>query len=63
MNEEVNAYIEYLSRLSEIKRPKMPRISISAYTDNEYTNAIYEVMKDFKYIDDHYLTLQHLKGE
>lgn len=63
MNEEVNAYIEYLSKLNEIKRPKMPRISISAYTDNEYTNAIYEVMKDFMYIDDYYLTLQHLKGE
>lgn len=63
MSDEVREYIEYIAKLKEIQKPKMPTFSISAYTDNEYTNAIYEVMKDFKYIDDYYLTLQHLKGE
>lgn len=63
MNEEVFAYIEYLSRLNEIKRPLMPRITISAYTDNEYVLAIKDIMRDFEKVDDYYLTLQHLKGD
>ena len=63
MNEEVFAYIEYLSRLNEIKQPLMPRITISANTDNEYDIAIKDIMRDFENVDDYYLTLQHLKGD
>ena len=63
MNEEVIAYIEYLSKLEEIKRPLMPRIDVSAYTDNEYLTAIDEIIHDFENIADYPLTLRHLKGE
>ncbi len=63
MNEEVIAYIEYLSKLKEIKRPSMPIIDISAYTDNEYLMAIFEINHDFDNIDDFDQTIRHLKGE
>ncbi len=63
MNEEVNAYIEYLANLHEIKRPTMPIFDILAYTDSEYSMTIKEIMRDYENIDDYYLTIQHLKGE
>ena len=63
MNEEAIAYIEYLSKLKEIKRPAMPIFDVLAYTDNEYLMSIKETEKDFEYIDDYYLSLHHLKGE
>ncbi len=62
MNEEIREYIVYLSRFLEIKKPKMPNFDISAYTDNEYTLAIDEIMNDFSSVDDLYLTLEYLKG-
>ena len=63
MSDEVREYIEYIAKLKEIQKPKMPTFSISAYTDSEYTQAIDAVMKDYENIDDFYLTLQHLKGD
>ena len=63
MSDEVREYVEYIAKLKEIQKPKMPTFSISAYTDNEYTQAIDAVMKDYENIDDFYLTLQHLKGD
>lgn len=63
MSDEVREYIEYIAKLKEIQKTKMPTFSISAYTDNEYTQAIDAVMKDYENIDDFYLTLQHLKGD
>ena len=63
MNEEAIAYIGYLSKLKEIKRPAMPIFDVLAYTDNEYLMSIKEIEKDFEYIDDYYLSLHHLKGE
>lgn len=63
MSDEVREYIEYIAKLKEIQKPKMPTFLISAYTDNEYTQAIDAVMKDYENIDDFYLTLQHLKGD
>ncbi len=63
MINEVRAYIEYLANLKEIKRPAMPTFPTSAYNDNEYRIAVAEIMKEFQYVDDYYLTLQYLKGD
>ncbi len=51
MEDEVSEYIQYILNLVEIKRPKMPSFPISAYTDNEYTSAIFELLNDFKFAD------------
>ncbi len=63
MIEQVQAYIEFLSKFRSIERPKMPIFDVSAYTDNEYNIAIHKIDEDFQYIDDLQLTLEYLKGE
>lgn len=61
MNEEINAYIEYLLNFSMVHKPIMPKFNVLAYTDNEYTSAIYNIMKDYSMVEDEYLTIEHLK--
>ena len=63
MEEQVIAYIEYLSNLKEITRPKMPKFDLSAYSDNEYKLAIQSLIKDYEGVDDFLITLHYLKGE
>ena len=63
MNDEVNAYVEYLLKFGELTRPKMPKIDYSAYSDSEYKNAIIGVMKDYENVDDFDVTIDYLKGE
>lgn len=62
MNEEIEEYIRYLESFNEIKRPILPNYDLSAYTDNEYLNAIENVMNDYESIDDLWVTLDYLKG-
>lgn len=57
----VYEYIKYLSRLDTIKKPKMPRISPSAYTESEYLRAVDELMRDFDMIDDLSVSLEFYK--
>ncbi len=63
MDEQVIAYLEYLSALKEITRPAMPHFDLSAYNDNEYKAAIDEILKDYEGVDDFSVTLRYLKGE
>lgn len=63
MLEETVAYIEYLETFKEVNKPQMPNFSISAYTDNEYINAINQLNMEYELIDDFQLTLKHLKEE
>lgn len=63
MNEYVEEYLKYVASLQQIKKPKMPKIAPSAYTDNEYTNAINQVMDEFEFADDYNVTINFLKGE
>ncbi|MBE5741028.1 MAG: hypothetical protein E7351_00625 [Clostridiales bacterium] len=63
MNEEINAYVEYIKKIGTVHRPKMPKFDISAYSDNEYLSAIEGLNVDFDAIDDEYLTIRHLKGD
>lgn len=63
MNEEIEEYVKYLSSFSMVEKPVMPKFNISAYTDNEYLNAIYDLMEDFDNVFDEYLTIDHLKGK
>lgn len=62
MFELINAYVEYLSNLKEIARPKMPNFAIQTYTDSEYKNAIAQIEKDFLGVDDFESTIKFLKG-
>ena len=63
MNEEIMAYEEYLLNFGVVKKPQMPKFDFRAYTDNEYTSIIFELLNDFDLIDDEYLTIAHLKGD
>lgn len=60
MEEEINAYVDYLFGIKEINRAKMPKFDISAYTDNEYIKAIRDIERDYIYIDDIDVTIHHL---
>lgn len=51
MDDEITDYIKYILSLVEIKRPKMPTFSLSAYTESEYINAINEIMKEYSHLD------------
>lgn len=62
MFELINAYVEYLTSLKEITRPKMPNFAIQTYTDSEYENAIAQIEKDFAGVDDFESTIKFLKG-
>ena len=63
MFELINEYIKYLSALKQIVRPKMPKISPEAYTDNEYENATKQIEKDFEGVDDLQITINFLQGK
>ena len=63
MNEEIKAYEEYLLNFGMFEKPKMPKFDLLAYTDNEYTSAIFELLKDFDMCDDLYLTVERFKGD
>lgn len=63
MLEENEAYIEFLNNFTQVEKPKMPYFELSAYTDNEYLNAINVINNEFDEIDEMYLTLEYLKGE
>ena len=62
MNELISEYIKYLSSLKEIVRPKMPKIDLSAYTDNEYTSAIEQINLAFDGVNDFETTINFLKN-
>ena len=62
MFELINEYIKYLSALKQIVRPKMPKISPEAYTDNEYLFAMGQIDSAFDNLDSVQLTERFLKG-
>ena len=62
MNEEIIEYQKYLLNFGVVKKTIMPEFDVSAYTDSEYTSALFESLNAFDF-DDEYLTLMHLKGE
>lgn len=51
MDDEITDYIKYILSLVEIKRPKMPTFSLSAYTESEYIKAINEIMNEYSHLD------------
>lgn len=51
MDDEITDYIKYILSLVEIKRPKMPTFSLSAYTESEYINVINEIMNECSHLD------------
>ena len=63
MFELINAYVEYLSSLKQIARPKMPKIEPKAYTDSEYEIAMWQLENDYAGVDDFDITIKFLKGE
>ena len=63
MNEEINAYEEYLLSFGLVEKQQMPKFDLRAYTENEYTSAIFELLKDFDIFDDEYLTVERFKGD
>lgn len=63
MDEEIIEYQKYLLNFGEVNKPKMPKFDLLAYTDNEYLSSIFDIIKDYEYIDDECLTLQYLKGD
>ena len=62
MEQEIFAYLEYLSTFTELTRPAMPNFNLFAYSDSEYTNAINVIMQDYQNVDDIDVTLERLKG-
>lgn len=63
MLEEIMEYEKYLLNFVMVKKPKMPKFNIAAYTDNEYVNAIENVVLDFENVKDEHLTIRYLKGD
>lgn len=63
MWEEIKEYEKYLLNFGVVNKPNMPKFDVSAYTDNEYTSAIFDILKDFDFIDDEYLTVNRFKGD
>lgn len=64
MNDLVSAYIEYLSGLKQIKKPKMPTFDVSAYNDIEYKKATQEIVEDFAKLEEDELEyVKFLKGD
>lgn len=63
MDEEIREYEKYLLSFGMVKKPIMPKFDELAYTDNEYTSALFESLSAFDYVDDEYLTIMHLKGD
>ena len=63
MWEEIKAYEKYLLNFRAVNKPKMPKFDVSAYTDNEYTSILFDILKDFDLIDDEYLIVDRFKGD
>lgn len=63
MNDEVEAYINYLGTIGEVTKPSLPKFDQRAYTENEYVRATTQIENDFMFTDSYDLTIQHLKGE
>lgn len=63
MDEEIQAYEEYLLSFGLVEKPQMPKFDESAYTDNEYLVAVFESYLAFEMVDDGYLSILHLKGD
>lgn len=63
MYDEILAYMQYFSKLGEIKKPEMPSFDLSAYTDSEYLLAVKNINFDYEKIDDLNLTINYLKGD
>ena len=63
MWEEIKEYEKYLLNFGVVNKPIMPKFDVSAYTDNEYTSEIFNILKDFDLIDDEYLTVDRFKGD
>ena len=63
MDEEIQAYEEYLLSFGSVNKPTMPKFYEAAYTDNEYLSAFFESYFAFENIDDEYLSILHLKGD
>ena len=63
MNEEINAYEEYLLSFGMVKKPILPKFDVLTYTDSEYLRLIERLNGEFDLLDEEYLTIQHLKGE
>ena len=63
MLQEILEYEHYLLNFNMVEKPKMPKFEVSAYTDSEYKNAIFQVVADYENIDDEYLTIDYLKGD
>lgn len=63
MDEQVKAYIEYISNLNECIKPPMPNFDLAAYTENEYIKAVESIENDFAFTDAYDLTIDYLKGK
>ncbi len=63
MDEQVNAYIEYIGNMRQLTKPNMPKFDLSAYTENEYVKEIRSLEKEFENTDSVDLTIAFLKGE
>lgn len=63
MNDEVEAYINYLGKINMVTKPILPNFDVGAYNENEYVKAIKTIENDFLFVDSFDLTIQHLKGE
>ena len=62
MYEEIREYEKYLASFGLVKKPRMPKFDISAYTDNEYLSVVYNLLKEYDNVDDEYLIINYLKG-
>ena len=63
MDEEIKAYEKYLLSFGMLKKPLMPKFDVIAYTDNEYTSVVFDLLNDFDLINDEYLTVERFKGD
>ena len=63
MSEEIEEYEKYLASFGMVEKPQMPKFDISAYTDNEYLSAVYNLLKDYDQLEDEAITIAYLKGE
>ena len=63
MDEEIDEYEKYLLNFGMVVKPKMPKFDLTAYTESEYTLAIFDLLNDFDLIDDEYLSVERFKGD
>ena len=63
MDEQVNAYIEFIGNMRQVNKPTMPKFDLSAYTENEYVKEVRSLEKEFENTDSVDLTIAFLKGE